>query len=250
MAGVRAYVVLSPGFGVVDGVEEFVAVGRNEVVRFITLARKLLHERHWVEQRIRENTKGEGIMAISLAGRPALLSDDGPSGHSALRALARLRVGLQPKPTSRTCSGFRARTVRPLVVGPTPSQGLDGAASGAVRAPPSAPGRLLSDQAGPAHIQGLPRQTTAPEGTWASPAPLWNRPRRARPDPQGVRHRPGRADRGRVTSTVGAINRRRNHAAAPRKQDPEENTAVGWKRTYPAIEKRAAEEGRGDLLVR
>ena len=158
-------------------------------------------------------------MAISLPDA-RMLSDD------ILQALrlrrARLRVGLHRSRRREPARGL-ARDREPLVVG-LRHAGTGRAAAGAVRTSP----RLRTPAVRPAS-QPHPRTPRQPQPQRPGhPRPPVEPPCRARPDPQGVRHRPGRADRGRRTSAVGAIPRS-GRAATLASRTPRKYGS-GWKR--------------------
>src|SRR5439155_12168606 len=185
----------------------------------------------WLEQRIRENTRGEGIVAISLPDA-RLLSDDVLQALR-LRALRGCELGFTEADVADLLGVSRETVSRWWSA--YSSRGLD-ALPQERSGRPLGSGRLLSgEHAG--HIQRL-LDNHRPEDL-GIPAPLWNR--------RAVRDliRKGFAI-DLAVRTVGAyLNRWGYTAKRPRrrarKQDPEEIRQ--WlEETYPAIEKRAAEE--------
>ena len=179
-------------------------------------------------------------MAISLPDARQL-SDDSPSSAPPARP-ARLRIGLH-RSRRRGPARRLPRDRLPLVVGlrrrrdstPCRRSGPDAPSARAACSPTSRPA-TSSDSS----------TRTAPK-TWASPRPAVEPPRRPRPDPQGVRHRPGRADRGRVPQALGLHGQ---EAAPPRREAGPRGSAAVAGGDLPGHREAGRGGGRGDLLVR
>ena len=85
-----------------------------------------------------------------------------------------------------------------------------------------------------------PRSRKQPRGG-GDPLPVVDPQGRRRVDPQGVRDRHAGADRRRVPQAVG-LHGQGAAPSLPRIRTPR-RSAIGWRTTYPAIERRAAREG-------
>jgi hypothetical protein len=166
--------------------------------------RAITHNVMIVRLQVFYRARGEGIMAISLPDA-RLLSDDVLQALR-LRALRGCELGFTEADVANLLGVSRETVSRRWSA--YSSQGLD-AAAGAVRTPP----RLRAPVVRPAS-QPHPRAPRQPQPRRPGhPCPPVEPPRRARPDPQGVRRRPGRADRGRVPQPLGLY---REETAPPR----------------------------------